>query len=123
MSQPNLNRVSRDRPHCDTCDLSMWLLSIRPTDRGQELRIYECARCGASQTVVVTAEIQRRAEHTAPEHESSLDIVKKATNLDVPRRRSPEEDVPRIQHDLPMPTDGEEFRAWAKAYFASSGTE
>jgi hypothetical protein len=30
----------------------MWLLDIKPAMPGQELRTFECARCGASQTLL-----------------------------------------------------------------------
>ena len=42
-----------DRPRCSDCELSMWLLNIKPAELGFELRTYECARCAASQTFMV----------------------------------------------------------------------
>jgi hypothetical protein len=47
-----------ERPRCQECTLDMWLLDIKPAKPGQELRTFECARCGASQTLLC-AESQR----------------------------------------------------------------
>ena len=41
-----------ERPRCQECTLDMWLLDIKPAMPGQELRTFECARCGASQTLL-----------------------------------------------------------------------
>lgn len=41
-----------ERPECQECELDMWLLDIKPAELGQELRTFECARCGASKTLL-----------------------------------------------------------------------
>ena len=30
----------------------MWLLDIKPAEQGRDIRTYECARCGASKSVL-----------------------------------------------------------------------
>jgi len=41
-----------ERRRCEECSLDMWLLDIKAAMPGQELRTFECARCGASQTLL-----------------------------------------------------------------------
>ena len=41
-----------ERPQCEACELAMWLLDIKPAQPGQDLRTFECARCGASKTLL-----------------------------------------------------------------------
>jgi hypothetical protein len=41
-----------ERPRCQECRLDMWLLTIKPAQPGQELRTFQCARCGAEQTLL-----------------------------------------------------------------------
>jgi hypothetical protein len=41
------------RPQCEECKLDMWLLDIKPAQPGQDVRTFECARCGASKTLLV----------------------------------------------------------------------
>jgi DNA-directed RNA polymerase subunit M/transcription elongation factor TFIIS len=45
-----------ERPECGECKLDMWLLDIKRADLGQELRTFECARCGASKTLLCRSE-------------------------------------------------------------------
>jgi hypothetical protein len=48
------SRVS-ERPQCEECALEMWLLDIKPAEQGRDIRTYECARCGASKSVLSDA--------------------------------------------------------------------
>jgi len=34
----------------------MWLIKIRPSDNGPELRTFECSKCAASQTITIDSE-------------------------------------------------------------------
>ena len=113
--------ASISRPHCDTCSVSMWLLSIKLVDRGLELRTYECARCGEAQTLLMKAGSQEGvdlgvlANESAPRRNSSA-----GTTDGAPAYPLAEREAASIQHDPPMPTDTDGLRAWAEAYFASS---
>ncbi len=44
---------ANNRPQCNTCEIPMWLLNIKPAELGLELRTYECSRCAGSQTLLV----------------------------------------------------------------------
>ena len=46
------SKSSAERPRCEECSLDMWLLDIKAAMPGQEVRTFECARCGASQTLL-----------------------------------------------------------------------
>ena len=41
-----------DRPKCEECELDMWLLDINPAEPGQDVRTFECAKCGASKSIL-----------------------------------------------------------------------
>jgi hypothetical protein len=45
-----------ERPKCEECQLDMWLLDIKPAQPGQDVRTFECARCGVSKTILCRSE-------------------------------------------------------------------
>jgi len=49
-------RLSQSRPYCESCMQEMWLIKIRPSDNGPELRTFECSKCAASQTITIDSE-------------------------------------------------------------------
>ena len=53
--EPNLvNPIETYRPPCPGCGANMWLARIEPASKeGHDLRTFECAMCGESETMSV----------------------------------------------------------------------
>ena len=71
MSEPSVkihNSIDHtNRPQCGNCGIPMWLLNIKPAELGLELCTYECARCAASQTLLVrTNEVEPNVNRGDP---------------------------------------------------------
>ena len=54
-------RISIERPRCPRCTDRMMLARVSPMPGKQERRLFECAKCGFSQTVIAPDPIKSDA--------------------------------------------------------------